>query len=283
MPAASPSDPPVPPATPATPAAPATPPAEPPFRGVGVAIVTLFDDRGEVDAPATANLAAELVDAGLRAVVVAGTTGEAAALSAEERTALLDAVRAAVPPSSGAAVIAGTGAPSARQACAFTAAAGDHGADAVLVLSPPGAADPRPYYDAVAKAAAAVPVLAYHFPAVSPPGIPVALLGDLPVVGCKDSSGDADRLLQTRSTYDGAVYVGSSALLALAGPLGCAGAILALANTEPELCIAAFTGDAAAQLALAEPHRQASVGFPAGIKALTARRFGTSAVTRIGS
>jgi 4-hydroxy-tetrahydrodipicolinate synthase len=263
------------------------PAAEPvrsaPFEGVGVALVTLFDDQSELDAPATAELAAGLVDAGVRAVVVAGTTGEAASLSAEERITLLDAVRAAVPTSSRAVVVAGTGAPSSRQAAGFTATACDHGADAVLALSPPGTADSRHYYDQVAKAAGGIPVLAYHFPAVSPPGIPVSLLADLPVVGCKDSSGDADRLLATRHAYDGALYVGSSAILTLAGPLGCAGAILALANAEPELCIAAFAGDGAAQLALAEAHHEASVDFPAGVKALTARRFGTSSVTRIGS
>lgn len=254
-----------------------------PFEGVGVALVTLFDDRGELDAPGSADLAAQLVDAGVRAVVVAGSTGEAASLSAEERTALLDAVRAAVPPSSGVALLSGTGAPSARQAVAFTAAACDHGADAVLVLSPPGTADPRPYYDEVAKAAGATPVLAYHFPAFSPPGIPVELLGDLAVAGCKDSSGDAGRLLETRATYGGPLYVGSAALLSFAGPLGCAGAILALANADPERCAAAFAGDATAQLALAEGHRQSSVRFPSGIKAMTAARFGTSMVTRMGS
>src|SRR5690606_634773 len=51
-----------------------------PFRGVGVALVTLFDDEGEIDAPATADHAARLVDAGVGAVLVAGSTGEAAAL-----------------------------------------------------------------------------------------------------------------------------------------------------------------------------------------------------------
>ncbi|MDQ3978655.1 MAG: hypothetical protein M3314_03760, partial [Actinomycetota bacterium] len=153
---------------------------------------------------------------------------------------------------------------------------------AVLALSPPGAADPGPYYDAVAKAAGATPVLAYHWPALSPPGIPLSLLGDLGVAGCKDSSGDADRLLATRSTHDAPLYVGSSALLALAGPLGCAGAILALANADPEGCIAAFSGDGGAQLALAEGHRQAVTDFPRGIKAATARRFGTSTVARMG-
>ncbi|MDQ3979569.1 MAG: dihydrodipicolinate synthase family protein, partial [Actinomycetota bacterium] len=141
-----------------------------PFTGVGVALVTLFDDDGDLDAAATAEHAARLVELGVRAVVVAGSTGEAASLSPEERVELLAAVRAALHPSAGVPVIAGTGAPSARQAVALTAAACEHGADAVLALSPPGAADPGPYYDAVAKAAGATPVLAYHWPALSPPG-----------------------------------------------------------------------------------------------------------------
>jgi 4-hydroxy-tetrahydrodipicolinate synthase len=69
---------------------------------------------------------------------------------------------------------------------------------------------------------------------------------------------------------------------ALAGPIGCAGAILALANAEPELCIAAFGGDADAQLRLGAGNRRGTSRFPAGIKELTAERFGTSTVRRIG-
>ncbi|HWD08794.1 MAG TPA: dihydrodipicolinate synthase family protein [Actinomycetota bacterium] len=252
------------------------------FRGVGVALVTLFDDNGSLDAPATGVLAAKLVGLGVRAIVVAGTTGEAASLSLAERVELLAAVRSALDPVPAVPVIAGTGAPSARQAAELTRAAADGGADAVLALSPPGAVDVRPYYDTVAGAAGEVPVLAYHFPAVSPPGIPVAVLGDLPVAGCKDSSGDADRLVETLDSWGQPLYVGSSALLALAGPLGAAGAILALANAEPERCAAAFAGDADAQLGLAGSHREAARAFPKGIKTMTAARFGTSAVTRMG-
>lgn len=253
----------------------------PVFEGVGVALVTLFTGDGELDAAATADHAARLVELGVRAVVVAGSTGEAAALSPEERVALLAGVRAALPPGR-APVIAGTGAPSARQAAALTSAAVDGGADAVLVLSPPGTDDPRRYYDRVVRAAGTTPVLAYHFPSVSPPGFPVSVLGDLPVAGCKDSSGDADRLLETLTTWDRPLYVGSSALLALAGPLGCAGGILTLANAEPERCAAAFAGDFEAQRALAAAHRESGIAFPVGIKELTARRFGTSTVTRVG-
>ena len=50
---------------------------QPLFSGVGVALVTLFQDDGTLDAAATAGHAARLVELGIRAVVVAGTTGEA--------------------------------------------------------------------------------------------------------------------------------------------------------------------------------------------------------------
>ncbi len=104
-----------------------------PFTGVGVALVTLFDDDGGIDAEATGDLAAQLVDLGVQAVVVAGSTGEASALDAAERRALVAAVRSAVP--SGTPVVAGVGAATGRQAVVFTRDAIDAGADAVLALS----------------------------------------------------------------------------------------------------------------------------------------------------
>ncbi|MBM3674407.1 MAG: dihydrodipicolinate synthase family protein [Actinobacteria bacterium] len=247
------------------------------FRGVGVALVTRFSDDGAIDASATADLASALVALGLQAVVVAGSTGEAATLERDERVQLLDAVRAAVP---GTPVLAGTGAPSARQAVALTTDAVDHGADALLVLSPPRTGDPRPYFDAVAAAAGDVPVLAYHFPAVSGPGISIATLRELPVAGCKDSSGEPDRLLEALTTWDGALYTGCSGILALAGPLGCRGAILALANYHPELCVRAFDGDPGAQRELAPQHLRTRGGGPAGVKRMVAERFGGSTVSR---
>jgi 4-hydroxy-tetrahydrodipicolinate synthase len=252
---------------------------QPVFVGVGVALVTLFDDRGDLDAAATASLAAQLVEAGVQAVVVAGTTGEAAGLDPSERIAILDAVRDAL--GSSVPVISGTGAASARQAAALTRDAVDHGADAVLVLSPPGSSDPRPYYESVAKAATGTPVLAYHFPKASQPGIAVRQLRDLPVVGVKDSSGDAERLLHELHEYEGALYTGSSALLSFAGPLGCAGAILSLANVEPERCARAFAGDVVAQAALVEAHLAAQERFPRRLKEMVSDRFGTSTVCRV--
>jgi 4-hydroxy-tetrahydrodipicolinate synthase len=78
----------------------------------------------------------------------------------------------------------------------------------------------------------------------------------------------------------GPLYVGSSAYLALAGPLGATGAILSLANTDPEGCIAALAGDMEAQRALLPGHRESRVDFPAGLKRRLARMAGTPAAVR---
>ncbi|HVM39274.1 MAG TPA: dihydrodipicolinate synthase family protein, partial [Acidimicrobiia bacterium] len=100
---------------------------EPVFRGVGVALLTFFDDDGRLDATGTAAFADRLVERGIEAIVVAGTTGEASKLERSERTDLLDAVvdvvRGRVP------VVAGTGAATADAAETLTTDAVAHGAD----------------------------------------------------------------------------------------------------------------------------------------------------------
>lgn len=250
------------------------------FRGTGVALLTLFHDDGSIDPGATGALARELVDRGMRAVLVAGTTGEAATLTGAERAALVDAVRQAIP--AGIPVIAGTGAPSVRQAVGLTEEAVAAGADAVLAWTPPGGLDLPGYFKAVADAAQGRPVLAYHLPRLYPPGIPVEALDGLPVAGQKDSSGEPDRLLDELAHYSGPTYVGSSALLALAGPLGAAGALLALANVEPERCGAAFDGDAQAQRELIDRHLAAARGGVPALKRILADDWGRPVPVRIG-
>ncbi|HET9061136.1 MAG TPA: dihydrodipicolinate synthase family protein [Acidimicrobiales bacterium] len=249
------------------------------FNGVGAALVTLFREDGDLDAGATAELACRLVECGIAAVVVAGTTGEAFALDPAERAELIGTVKSALA-STGVPVIAGTGAPTGRQAARLTAQARQAGADGVLTLSPAGAGDPRPYYEMVSIAADGLPLLAYHYPKVSTPGISLEVLADLPVDGIKDSSGDAARLLATLDSWDKPVYPGASSLTFLASQLGCPGMILALANAEPETCIAAWRGDAGAQLKLAKS-RNAEAAGARGIKKLVAARFGSPATCRV--
>jgi 4-hydroxy-tetrahydrodipicolinate synthase len=108
------------------------------------------------------------------------------------------------------------------------------------------------------------------------------LAHDLPIAGVKDSSSDPERLLRELDAVLGDVYVGSATLLTMAGAVGATGAILALANIDPERCLAAFAGDADAQRALLPNHLAVNRDFPVGIKTLVAARFGVSSSVRIG-
>ena len=157
---------------------------QPVFTGVAVALVTFFDEHGQVDTGATARHATHLAERGVRALVVAGSTGEASHLSMKERLVLFDAVRAAVPAE--LPVILGTGdlAPGVRVPD-LTRRAAEHGASAALVLSPQRG-DIREFYGEVVGAAGNMPVLAYHWPKVSPPGISLEDLKALKVAGLKD-------------------------------------------------------------------------------------------------
>src|SRR5215211_5375627 len=217
----------------------------PVFTGVAVALVTFFDEHGHVDVKATARHAQHLASRGMRAVVVAGTTGEASHLSMKERLQLLDAVRTAV--DGDVAVLLGTGNLSPGVSVPdLTRRAAQHGADGALTLAPQHG-DVREFYGQVVAAAGSMPVLAYHFPQYAPPGITLDELKALKVAGIKDSSGECERLLDTLAHYHRPVYTGSSAMVAWAGMLGATGAILAAANLEPELCVDAFAGSVAAQ------------------------------------
>jgi len=111
--------------------------------------------------------------------------------------------------------------------------------------------------------------------------IPVDGLAALPVAGVKDSSGSPDRLLDELAHYPGEIYVGSSGYLSLAGPMGAGGALLALANVDPEGCARAFGGDPAAQRGLADLHLEMRRGGPAAIKRNLAATRGISAMTRL--
>jgi 4-hydroxy-tetrahydrodipicolinate synthase len=238
--------------------------AEPLFSGVGVALVTLFDDVGQLDTDATAAHARRMVDAGVGAVLVAGTTGEPWMLTELEQAELVEAVLGAV--NGAVPVLAGVRGDDALERAIHAASAG---VDAILALSPPE--HPAGYYEDVA--AVGPPVLAYHFPAVSPPGLPVDLLPTLPVEGIKDSSGSDERLRREIAIWDKPVYTGASALVQTAARMGAAGAILGVANVEPERAIAAWSGDQDAQDGLES--LQLSV-----LKERMAERFGTSPTLR---
>jgi dihydrodipicolinate synthase/N-acetylneuraminate lyase len=249
------------------------------WTGPAVAVVTLFDDDGKLLAEETGAHAARLVDAGIAAIVVAGSTGEATALFDSERAGLVAAVKAACP---GVPVLAGSSGEWWGQAVARTEAVVNAGADAVLVAPPRLGGSLDTYYARVAEAAGGAPVLAYHYPGMAGGEVPVEALPGLPLAGIKDSTGIPARLAhEIELDWPGAVYTGAAALLGYAGWLGGTGAIVAAANVVPEKCLAAWNGDAAAQHEVIRVER-AYRAAPGGLKAAMAEAFGTSRARRIG-
>jgi len=232
------------------------------LAGVFAPITTPFDAATGDVAPQhlKANVARLFAD-GLDGIVVAGSTGEAPLLDADEQRRLVAWTREVTPPSKW--LIAGTGAESTRHAIALTRAAAAEGADAVLVRPPS-------YFPAVAARALAnyyrdiadaspVPVLVYNIPKYTHVSLPPELLEELAthtrVVGVKDSSGDLKNLAAYREAAPKwAVFVGSGSLLLPALELECDGGIVAVACYAARRCaelLTAFHGgdrDAASAL-----------------------------------
>jgi 4-hydroxy-tetrahydrodipicolinate synthase len=147
--------------------------------GILTAMVTPFDANGAVDEDATARLIHELLAGGSDGLVVAGSTGEGATLTDEEKVRLWTL---AVAEAGGAPVIAGTGTYDTRHSAELTELATEVGVDAVLVVTPyynkPNRRGLKAHYQAVA-AATHLPVILYNIPSRCVVDMPNDLLAEL--------------------------------------------------------------------------------------------------------
>ncbi len=98
------------------------------------AMVTPFDEKGEVDYARANQLARALLDSGTDGLLIAGTTGESPTLLREEELKLFAGIKEAV--GDRAPVIAGTGSNSTAEAVAATREAEKIGVDACLLVVP---------------------------------------------------------------------------------------------------------------------------------------------------
>jgi len=96
------------------------------------AMVTPFDEKGEVDYQQAKRLAQALLKSGSQGVVVSGTTGECPTLTKEEKLRLFAEVRSTI----GQGVVAGTGSYSTRESIELTREAERVGVDAILLVVP---------------------------------------------------------------------------------------------------------------------------------------------------
>jgi 4-hydroxy-tetrahydrodipicolinate synthase len=149
------------------------------LRGILTAMVTPFDRNGAVDEDAAGRLMHHLLENGSDGLVLAGSTGEAATLSDEEKFRLWEL---GVAECGDAPVIAGTGTYDTRHSVHLTERATEIGVDAVLVVTPyyvrPNRRGIKAHYEAVAGATD-LPVVVYNIPSRTATDMPNDLLAEL--------------------------------------------------------------------------------------------------------
>ncbi len=164
------------------------------------AMVTPFDERGELNLGEAKRLARWLVDRGNDGLVVAGSTGEGQTLDARERNALYAAVKEAV--GGDGVVVANAGTNSTRESVAAVRGAAAAGADAILAVVPyynkPTQSGMLGHFGAIAEATT-LPVVIYNIPGRTAANMLPETLLELArrhanIVGVKESSGDLKQI-----------------------------------------------------------------------------------------
>lgn len=224
-------------------------------EGVCPAIVTPFDEDGDVDYEALGDVIDHVEDGGVDGIVPCGSTGESATLTHEEHKRVVEyAVENA---SHDTRVIAGTGSNSTHEALELTEHAQEAGVDGALLISPyyniPNDAGLIDHYETVADAVD-VPLLLYNVPGRTgqnmPDDVVVELAGHENVAGVKEASGDINKIsrlcARTRDLNFDVVSGDDSMTLPLLS-VGGTGVISVTANLFPgamvELVEAAREGD----------------------------------------
>lgn len=209
------------------------------FTGACTALVTPFlDDK--VNYPMFDMLLRRQIEAGISAVVVAGTTGEAPTLSSDEKLALIQQAKGYA--GNSCTVIAGTGSNSTEHAVALSRDAEDAGADGLLVVSPyynkASSSGLIAHYAAIAHSVS-IPVILYNVPSRTGVDIPVAVyrrLSEIPnIVGVKEASSDITKIARIRNECpkDFFIWSGNDEQIVPAMALGAKGVVSVLSNLRP--------------------------------------------------
>lgn len=144
------------------------------------AIVTPFDQQGNVDEAGFVELLDHLAANGSNGFVICGTTGEAATLSIEEHLGLIELAVSSRP--EGTSIIAGAGSNDTRHAVLMTERSTELGADAILSVTPyynrPNRRGIVAHYEEVVKATDR-PIILYNIPSRTGTNLPNEFLAEL--------------------------------------------------------------------------------------------------------
>ena len=212
------------------------------FEGSGVALVTPFNDKNEIDFFTLKRLIEFQISNGTKAIIILGTTGESSTISMKEREKIIKfcvfVVSKAVP------VIVGCGSNSTETAKNLTLQAKRLGADGALIVTPyynkcnqNGLIS---HYKAIASFAK-FPIILYNVPSRTGvnllPETVLKLSQNKYIVGIKEASGNFSQITKLLHILPEkfAVYSGDDSLTFPMLSIGAKGVISVTANAYPSL------------------------------------------------
>jgi 4-hydroxy-tetrahydrodipicolinate synthase len=230
------------------------------LSGVLTALATPFTADGLIDESQLRLLVDRSIDGGVDGVVACGSTGEFAALSADERRLVVETV---VEHTAGRVpVVAQTGATSTAEAIRLSRHAQDCGADVLMLITPYYEQLSMPeatgYLRTVAEAVE-LPVMLYNIPANTGLNLDADTVGTLArevenIRYIKDSSGDmgqATQLIHHHREHISTI-IGWDSLILAALTEGAAGVMAGTANIVPREIVAVHRAVAAGDFATAQ-------------------------------
>jgi 4-hydroxy-tetrahydrodipicolinate synthase len=198
------------------------------FGSVVTAMVTPFDQNGEVDFSAAEALVNHLIANGTDGIVVGGTTGESPTLTHEEKLQLFHFVVKMV--NKRVPVIAGTGSNNTKESVELTREAEVSGADGIMLVTPyynkPSQEGMHQHFKMIAESTS-LPVMLYNIPGRSvvnlEPETIIRLSQIENIVSVKEASGNLDAAAEiiSKTSDNFSVYSGDDSntlpLMAIGG------------------------------------------------------------------
>lgn len=226
---------------------------KPLFTGTATALVTPFENNG-VNFSMLEKIMLRQLDAGIKSIVLCGTTGESPTLSDKEKTEIFEFCKRLV--GSRALLIAGTGSNDTKHACALSETAEKAGMDALLVVTPyynkSNAKGLIAHYREIAQNVS-VPIILYNVPSRTGVNIPIEVYQELSesenFIGVKEASGSLQTAMDIRFSCPEDFYIwsGNDDLTVPLMSIGAQGVISVVSNIVPskvkELTDSAVSGN----------------------------------------
>ncbi len=211
------------------------------FKGAAVAIITPFQENGEINYPKLAEILDDQIANHTDAIVICGTTGESSTLTHEEH---LEAIRFTIEHVAGCVpVIAGTGSNCTETAIYLSTEAEKYGADALLIVTPYYNKATQKgliaHYTAIAESVN-LPIIMYNVPSrtgcnILPETAAHLVKNVKNIVGIKEASGNISQVAKLMRLTDGQIelYSGNDDQVVPILSLGGLGVISVLSNVAP--------------------------------------------------